>query len=41
MGGDEAPRSADQGAETITWLALDAPHSLRGGFYRDRERIPW
>jgi NAD(P)-dependent dehydrogenase (short-subunit alcohol dehydrogenase family) len=41
MGGQEAPRSADEGAETITWLALDAPHSLRGGFYRDRERIPW
>lgn len=41
MGGGEAPRSAAQGAETVTWLALDAPHSHRGGFYRDCERIPW
>jgi NAD(P)-dependent dehydrogenase (short-subunit alcohol dehydrogenase family) len=41
MGGAEAPRSAEQGAETITWLALDAPPTLRGGFFRDRERIAW
>ncbi len=41
MGGQEAPRTAEEGAETITWLALDTPHSLRGGFYRDKERIAW
>jgi NAD(P)-dependent dehydrogenase (short-subunit alcohol dehydrogenase family) len=41
MGGQEAPRSAEQGAETITWLALDAPQTLRGGFYKDGERIAW
>lgn len=41
MGGDAAPRSAETGAETITWLALDAAHEMRGGFYRDRKRIPW
>lgn len=41
MGGQEAPRSAEEGAETITWLALDALPSKRGGFYRDRERISW
>ena len=41
LGGQEAPRSADEGAKTITWLALDAPHSNRGGFYRDCEHIPW
>ena len=41
MGGPHAPRPPETGAETITWLALDAPHSLRGGFYRDKEKIPW
>jgi NAD(P)-dependent dehydrogenase (short-subunit alcohol dehydrogenase family) len=41
MGGQEAPRSAEEGAQTITWLALDAPHTLRGGFYRDREPLAW
>lgn len=29
MGGPEAPLSADEGADTLVWLALDAPHSLR------------
>jgi hypothetical protein len=41
MGGDNAPRSAEEGAETLTWLALDAPHSLRGSFIKDRQPIPW
>ena len=41
MGGSEAPRSAEEGAETLTWLALDAPHSLRGRFIKDRQIIPW
>jgi NAD(P)-dependent dehydrogenase (short-subunit alcohol dehydrogenase family) len=41
MGGASAPRSPETGAETITWLALDAPHSVRGGFYRDKMKIPW
>jgi NAD(P)-dependent dehydrogenase (short-subunit alcohol dehydrogenase family) len=41
MGGDNAPRSAEEGADTLTWLALDAPHSLRGIFIKDRQAIPW
>lgn len=41
MGGSGAPRSADEGADTLTWLALDAPHSLRGRFVKDRKVIPW
>jgi NAD(P)-dependent dehydrogenase (short-subunit alcohol dehydrogenase family) len=41
MGGDNAPRSAEEGADTLTWLALDAPHSLRGSFIKDRQAIPW
>jgi NAD(P)-dependent dehydrogenase (short-subunit alcohol dehydrogenase family) len=41
MGGAEAPRSPEEGADTLTWLALDAPHSLRGQFVKDRQVIPW
>ncbi len=41
MGGHEAPRSADEGADTLVWLALDAPGSLTGKFLKDRAVIPW
>lgn len=41
MGGPEAPRSVPEGAAGILWLALEAPPSLTGGFFRDGERIPW
>jgi NAD(P)-dependent dehydrogenase (short-subunit alcohol dehydrogenase family) len=41
MGGEGAPRSAEEGADTLVWLALDAPHSLRGSFVKDRQVIDW
>ncbi len=41
MGGSAAPRSAQEGAAGIVWLALDAPASLTGGFFRDGIPIPW
>jgi NAD(P)-dependent dehydrogenase (short-subunit alcohol dehydrogenase family) len=41
MGGSGASRSVAQGAETIVWLATDAPQTLTGKFLRDREIIPW
>ena len=41
MGGAEAPRFVEQGADTAVWLALDAPADLRGKFVRDRKIIPW
>jgi NAD(P)-dependent dehydrogenase (short-subunit alcohol dehydrogenase family) len=41
MGGPSAPRSIEEGAAGILWLALDAPQEFTGGFFRDRERIPW
>jgi len=41
MGGPNAPLSADEGADTLVWLALDAPHSLRGSFVKQRTVIPW
>jgi NAD(P)-dependent dehydrogenase (short-subunit alcohol dehydrogenase family) len=41
MGGSAAPLSAAQGADTIVWLALDAPQSLTGQFLRERQAIAW
>ena len=41
MGGDDAPKSAEQGADTLVWLALDAPLSLRGQFVKECKVIPW
>lgn len=41
MGGPDAPLSADEGADTLVWLALDAPYSLRGSFVKERKVIPW
>lgn len=41
MGGPQAPRSAAEGADTIAWLAAEAPHDLTGRFFRDRREIPW
>ena len=41
MGGPDAPRSIEQGADTVVWLATDADHSLTGKFFRDRSEIPW
>jgi NAD(P)-dependent dehydrogenase (short-subunit alcohol dehydrogenase family) len=41
MGGPGAPRSAEDGAAGIVWLAADAPQENTGLFWRDREVIPW
>jgi NAD(P)-dependent dehydrogenase (short-subunit alcohol dehydrogenase family) len=41
MGGANAPRSVEEGADTIVWLATDAPRDLTGKFLRDRKVIPW
>ncbi len=41
MGGAGASRSVHQGADTIVWLATEAPLSLTGKFLRDRKVIPW
>lgn len=41
LGGPEAPRSLQQGADSILWLVLKADPSLTGGFWRDGEPIPW
>ncbi|HEU4718285.1 MAG TPA: SDR family oxidoreductase [Bacteroidia bacterium] len=40
MGGKGAPRTVQQGADTVTWLATtDKVHS--GGIFRDRKKIDW
>lgn len=41
MGGRHAPLSVEQGADTIVWLATEAPKSLTGKFLRDRKVIAW
>jgi NAD(P)-dependent dehydrogenase (short-subunit alcohol dehydrogenase family) len=41
MGGPSAPRSVEQGADGIVWLAADAPQDKTGLFWRDRQVIPW
>ena len=41
MGGRNATRSVEEGADTIVWLASDAPQNLTGKFLRDRKEIPW
>lgn len=40
MGGRGAPRSIEEGADTAVWLATD-PDVGSGGFFRNRQPIPW
>ncbi len=41
MGGSNADRSVDKGAETVVWLATLGEDGPSGGFFRDMETIPW
>lgn len=41
MGGAGAPRTLQQGADTIVWLATLPDGGPSGGFWRDRTPIPW
>jgi NAD(P)-dependent dehydrogenase (short-subunit alcohol dehydrogenase family) len=41
MGGPNAPRSPEDGADTPVWLALLPEDGPTGGFFRDRRPIPW
>jgi NAD(P)-dependent dehydrogenase (short-subunit alcohol dehydrogenase family) len=41
MGGANAERSVEQGADTAVWLAAEAGHELTGKFFRDRGEIEW
>ena len=42
MGGPDAPRSAEEGAETIVWLATrSAAGAETGLLWEDRQIVPW
>jgi hypothetical protein len=41
MGGSNATCSLEEGADTIVWLATEAPASLTAKFLRDRKVIAW
>jgi NAD(P)-dependent dehydrogenase (short-subunit alcohol dehydrogenase family) len=41
MGGPNAARTVDTAAETAVWLAMLPHGGPTGGFFRDKEAIPW
>jgi NAD(P)-dependent dehydrogenase (short-subunit alcohol dehydrogenase family) len=41
MGGDSAPLSVEEGAAGIVWAATLPDDGPSGGFFRQRQRIPW
>jgi NAD(P)-dependent dehydrogenase (short-subunit alcohol dehydrogenase family) len=41
MGGPGAPRSVEEGADTIVWLATLPANGPTGGFFSDRRPIEW
>lgn len=41
MGGPDAPRTPEQGVETMVWLASLPEDGPSGGFFRDKKPIPW
>lgn len=41
MGGPSAPRSVEEGVDTIVWLATLPDNGPTGGFYKARKRIDW
>jgi NAD(P)-dependent dehydrogenase (short-subunit alcohol dehydrogenase family) len=41
MGGSNASRPVEKGAETIVWLAADAPQTETGKFWHDKQEAEW
>jgi NAD(P)-dependent dehydrogenase (short-subunit alcohol dehydrogenase family) len=41
MGGLKAPRTAEEGVDTVAWLACLPADGPTGGFFRDRQAISW
>ena len=41
MGGPNADRDVVKGAETVVWLATLGDDGPTGGFFRDKQPIPW
>lgn len=41
MGGSNAHRTVEEGADTAVWLAISEENTQTGSFFRDRKEIPW
>jgi NAD(P)-dependent dehydrogenase (short-subunit alcohol dehydrogenase family) len=41
MGGAGAPRSVEEGADTVVWLATLPDDGPTGGYFYDRQQVPW
>lgn len=41
MGGADAPRTVEEGADTAVWLATLDEEGPNGGYFRDRKPIAW
>ena len=41
LGGMDAPRTTEEGADTAIWLALQDADGPNGALFRDREPFPW
>jgi NAD(P)-dependent dehydrogenase (short-subunit alcohol dehydrogenase family) len=41
MGGPNATRSPEKGAETAVWLATLPADGPTGGFFQDKASVPW
>jgi NAD(P)-dependent dehydrogenase (short-subunit alcohol dehydrogenase family) len=41
MGGESAPRTVAEAADTAVWLATLPNDGPTGGFFRDRKPVPW
>ncbi len=41
MGGKNASRGVEKGAETIVWLAMLPANGPTGKYFRDKKEIPW
>jgi hypothetical protein len=41
MGGDDATKSPEEGADTVLWLATLPADGPSGGFFEDRKPLGW
>lgn len=41
LGGSEAPKSPEEGIDSVLWLATLPDYGPSGGFFRDRQPIAW
>lgn len=41
LGGAAAPKTPEEGADTVIWLATEAEAGITGGFFRNKTAIDW